>query len=160
MENIILGIDPGIERLGWGLIKKDGNNIERIDSGVKKTLKTKKYSERLLEIQCFLEDLIKKRKPDTISIEKVFFFKNAKTVLNISETRGVILVTAQKHGVNIVEFTPLQIIMAICGYGKATKDQVANMLKLSIVLPQKKLLDDETDALAIALTGAVFRSYS
>lgn len=155
----ILGIDPGIERLGWGLIKKDGNNLERIDSGVKKTLKTQKNAERLFEIQCFLDELIKRVGPDLISVEKIFFFKNAKTVLNISETRGIILATAQKHGIAISEFTPLQVKMAVCGYGKASKTEVANMLYLSIKLPQKVLLDDETDALAIALCGALYKRY-
>lgn len=155
----ILGIDPGTERLGWGLIKKNGSKIERIDSGIKKTLKTQKNPERLFEIQCFLDDLITKEKPDAISVEKLFFFKNAKTVLNISEVRGVILATAQKHGLKIAEFTPLQIKMAICGYGKAGKNEVANMLKLSIALPKNKLIDDETDALAIALTHVFYRSF-
>jgi len=158
-EKIILGIDPGIERLGWGIIKKIGGKIERIDSGVKKTLKTQKNPERLFEIQCFLNDLIKKEKPNTISVEKLFFSKNVKTALNISEVRGVILATAQKHGLEIKEFTPLQVKTTICGYGKATKEDVARMLKLSIKLPQKTLLDDETDALATALTAAFYRSF-
>lgn len=155
----ILGIDPGIERLGWGLIKKDGSKLERIGSGVKKTLKTQKNAERLFEIQCFLDELIKKEKPDLVSIEKLFFFKNAKTVLSISESRGVILATTQKHNLKIAEFTPLQVKMATCGYGKADKKEVARMLRLSINLPKKSLLDDETDALAIALCGAVFHTY-
>lgn len=155
----ILGIDPGIERLGWGIINKNDSKIERISSGVKKTLKTQKNPERLFEIQCFLDDLITKEKPDTISVEKLFFFKNVKTALNISEVRGVILATAQKHRLKITEFTPLQIKMAICGYGKASKNDVANMLKLSIALPKNKLLDDETDALATALTHAFYRSF-
>lgn len=155
----ILGIDPGIERLGWGLIKKDGGKIERINSGVKKTLKTQKKPERLFEIQCFLDDLIKKGKPNVVSVEKLFFSKNVKTALNVSEARGVILATAQKHGIKIIEFTPQQIKMAVCGHGNASKTEVANMLKLSIILPQKNLLDDETDALAIALTAAFYRSF-
>lgn len=155
----ILGIDPGIERLGWGIIKKDGNKLERVDSGVKKTLKTQKNAERLFEIQCFLDKLIKKEKPDAISVEKLFFSKNVKTALNISEVRGVILATAQKHSLKISEFTPLQVKMAICGYGKADKKDVANMLKFSINMPKKTLLDDETDALAIAICGAVYKSY-
>ncbi|MEK7560197.1 MAG: crossover junction endodeoxyribonuclease RuvC [Patescibacteria group bacterium] len=155
----ILGIDPGIERLGWGLIKKNGIKIERISSGVKKTLKTQKSPERLFEIQCFLDKLITKEKPEAISIEKLFFFKNAKTVLSISEVRGVVLATAQKYGLRIAEFTPLQIKMAICGYGKASKSDMASMLKFSMVLPKKKILDDETDALAIAATCAFYRGF-
>ena len=106
-----------------------------------------------------MNDLIKKEKPNTISVEKLFFSKNVKTALNISEVRGVILATAQKHGLEIKEFTPLQVKTTICGYGKATKEDVARMLKLSIKLPQKTLLDDETDALATALTAAFYRSF-
>lgn len=155
----ILGIDPGIERLGWGLIKKEVSKIERVSSGVKKTLKTQTNAERLFEIQSFLDKLIKKEKPDTISVEKLFFSKNIKTALSISETRGVILATAQKYGLNIVEFTPLQVKAAICGYGKASKIDVANMLKLTINLSKNCLLDDETDALAIAITAAFYRSF-
>lgn len=156
----ILGIDPGIERLGWGVLIKNEGKFERINSGVKKTLKTQKQSERLFEIQCFLDELIQAEKPDAISVEKLFFTKNVKTALSISEARGVILSMAQKHGLPISEFTPLQVKMAVCGYGKATKEDVAKMLKLSMVLPQKNILDDETDALAIALTGALHHRYS
>lgn len=155
----ILGIDPGIERLGWGILIKNEGKFERINSGVKKTLKTQKQSERLFEIQCFLDELIQTEKPDAVSVEKLFFTKNAKTALTVSETRGVILSTAQKYKLPITEFTPLQVKMAVCGYGKATKDEVAKMLKLSIILPQKNILDDETDALAIALTGALHKRY-
>jgi len=155
----ILGIDPGIERLGWGVLIKNEGKFERINSGVKKTLKTQKQSERLFEIQCFLEELIQDEKPDAMSVEKLFFAKNAKTALTISEVRGVILSTAQKYKLSITEFTPLQVKMAVCGYGRATKENVAKMLKLSMVLPQKNLLDDETDALAIALTGALYHRY-
>lgn len=155
----ILGIDPGIERLGWGILIKNEGKFERINSGVKKTLKTQKQSERLFEIQCFLDKLMRTGKFDAISVEKLFFAKNAKTALSISEVRGVILSTAQKHKLPIFEFTPLQVKMAVCGYGKATKEDVAKMLKFSITLPQKTLLDDETDALAIALTGALHHRY-
>src|SRR3989344_2109276 len=93
----ILGIDPGIERLGWGLIEKNGSKLTKIDSGVKKTLKTQKESERLWEIFVFLDELIKKEKPDLVSTEKLFFAANVKTALIIGEVRGVILAVSQKH---------------------------------------------------------------
>ncbi|QQG42689.1 MAG: crossover junction endodeoxyribonuclease RuvC [Candidatus Giovannonibacteria bacterium] len=151
----ILGIDPGIERLGWGLLEKNADGIRRIDSGVKKTLKTRKESERLWEIFEFLDKLIKTTKPDALSTEKLFFAKNVKTALIIGEVRGVILAVAQKHGLPVSEFTPSEVKMAVCGYGRASKESVASMLAISINLPKIKLLDDETDALAIALTGLV-----
>ncbi len=152
----ILGIDPGIERLGWGVVEKKSGNLERKASGVKKTLKTKKESERLWEIHQFLDELIKKEQPDLLATEKVFFSKNIKTALVIGEVRGIILALSEKYGVPIKEFTPLEAKMAICGYGHATKENVASMLKLSIKLPENKLLDDETDALALAVTATFF----
>src|SRR3989344_3646567 len=93
----ILGIDPGIERLGWGIVEKNGSEFKRVASGVKKTLKTQKEAERLWEIFEFLDELIKKTKPDAVSTEKLFFAKNVKTALVIGEVRGVILAVAQKQ---------------------------------------------------------------
>ena len=158
----ILGIDPGIERLGWGLIEKQPRLLERIDSGVKKTLKTKTEGARLWEIHQFLDELMKKEAPDIVSTEKLFFSKNVKTALVIGEVRGIILALAEKHNAAIIEFAPLEVKMAICGYGLATKKNVADMLQLSIRLPNYKLLDDETDALALAVASSflpVFSTY-
>ena len=151
----ILGIDPGIERLGWGIVEKNSGQLTRIRSGVKKTLKSQKESERLWEIFDFLDELIKKEKPDGLSTEKLFFAKNVKTALVIGEVRGIILAVAEKNGLPIKEFAPLEVKVAICGYGRASKENVASMLKLSIKMPKNKLLDDETDALALALTSLV-----
>ncbi|OGF63001.1 crossover junction endodeoxyribonuclease RuvC [Candidatus Giovannonibacteria bacterium RIFCSPLOWO2_01_FULL_44_40] len=149
----ILGIDPGIERLGWGLVEKSGSKFARIVSGVKQTSKNQRESERLWEIFEFLDDLIKKTKPDILSTEKLFFAKNVKTALIIGEVRGIILAAAEKHELPIKEFTPLAVKMAVCGYGRAGKESVANMIKIQLNLPKNKLLDDETDALALALTA-------
>lgn len=154
----ILGIDPGIERLGWGILEKTLQGILYIDSGVKKTLKTKSQSERLLEIYQFLDVLMKTSNVDVVSTEKLFFATNAKTAIIIGEVRGVILTSVALHKKPLVEFTPLQIKMAVCGNGKADKKEVARMLGYSMALPQKSMLDDETDALAIALTAVVTRN--
>lgn len=151
----ILGVDPGIERLGWGIVEKNGSEFKRINSGVKKTLKTSRKSARLWDIFDFLDKLIKKEKPDGLSTEKLFFAKNVKTALIIGEVRGVILAAAEKNKLPIKEFAPLEVKVAVCGYGRAGKENVASMLKLSIKMPAKKLLDDETDALALALTSLV-----
>lgn len=155
----ILGIDPGIERLGWGIVEKTSIGFKRVDSGVKKTLKTQRESARLWEIFGFLDELIKKEKLDGLSTEKLFFAKNVKTALIIGEVRGIILALGEKHSIPIREFAPLEVKMAVCGYGRAGKDSVASMLRLSLELPKNKLLDDETDALALALTALVRRSF-
>src|SRR3990167_2919628 len=156
----ILGIDPGIERLGWGIVEKNGSEFTRVSSGVKKTLKTSRKSARLWEIFDFLDELIKKEKPDGLSTEKLFFAKNVKTALVIGEVRGIILAVAEKKSLPTKEFAPLEVKVAICGYGRASKENVASMLKLSIKMPKNKLLDDETDALALALTSLVFLTFS
>lgn len=155
----ILGIDPGIERLGWGVVEKSGSKLVRINSGVKKTLKTSRKSARLLEIYQFLNELIKKERPDALITEKLFFAKNVKTALIISEVRGVILTVAEAHRLAIKEFAPLEVKVAICGYGRADKRAIANMVKLMLNLPKKELLDDETDALALAIIGSSYAAY-
>ncbi|MBI2609769.1 crossover junction endodeoxyribonuclease RuvC [Candidatus Giovannonibacteria bacterium] len=156
-EMVVLGIDPGIERLGWGLVKKNASNSERLDSGVKKTSQKKATPERLYEIEEFMDNLLSDKKPDLVSIEKLFFSKNVKTALLIGEVRGVILAVTQKHRIPIREFSPSEIKIAVCGYGQADKKSVAEMLRLQIEFPQRKMIDDETDALACALCGIYSR---
>ncbi|MDP3762739.1 MAG: crossover junction endodeoxyribonuclease RuvC, partial [bacterium] len=95
----VLGIDPGIERLGWGLIEKKDDGIGYLKSGVKKTLKTESQPARLLEIQNFLEELLARERPEVAAVERLFFSKNAKTALQVGEVRGVILAAAEKAGV-------------------------------------------------------------
>ena len=155
----ILGVDPGIERLGWGLIEKNGHKLTRLDSGVKKTSKGKTTSKRLWEIHQFLDKLIAETKPNKLATEKLFFSKNVKTALVIGEVRGIILALAEKYGLEIKEFAPSEVKSAICGYGHATKASIADMLKISLNMPKNKLLDDETDALALALIYSNLLSY-
>lgn len=155
----ILGIDPGIERLGWGLIEKTPRGIERLASGVKRTLKTKRESERLLEIYEFLDALMQKEKPGVLATEKLFFSKNVKTALIIGEVRGLILALGAKHSLTLKEFAPLEVKLAVCGYGRAEKTSVAHMVRLMLQLPQNKLLDDETDALALAIAASAISTF-
>ena len=155
---IILGIDPGIERLGWGVIKKTpSGKFIRIDSGVKKTLSSQEKGARLLEIYNFLDKLVVSQKPLLLGIERLFFTTNAKTAITIGEVRGVILTVAAKYNIPAMELSPPEVKIAICGYGKANKKDVASMLKVSIDLPSRKMLDDETDALALALTAGAIK---
>lgn len=153
----VLGIDPGIERLGWGVIKKTPTGFVRLDSGVFKTKKTLPHKERLMAIYRFLKKLLLKTEPDIVGIEKLFFATNVKTAITVGEARGVILLATAEYGAQTKEFTPLQIKMAVCGDGRADKKRVAAMLRYSMTLPNRALLDDETDALAIALTTLVYR---
>lgn len=151
----ILGIDPGIERLGWGLVQKTRTGFLRLDSGVKHTSSDDDKGKRLLEIHNFLDELIYVQKPGLLGIERLFFTTNAKTAITIGEVRGVILTLAAKYSVPTVELSPPEVKTAICGYGKANKKDVEAMLRFSIELPTRSMLDDETDALAIAISAAV-----
>ena len=132
---IVLGIDPGLALTGWGLIeKKDPPRL--IDYGCIKTKKSLPQEKRFLKIYTQLAALIKKYQPQVMCLEKVFFSKNAKTALVIGEARGVAKTSALLKKINIVEFTPLQIKMAITGYGRADKNQVQHMIKVLLSLDQ------------------------
>jgi crossover junction endodeoxyribonuclease RuvC len=154
----VLGIDPGIERLGWCIAIRDGASVQRLSSGVKKTKSNLTKEIRLYDIHDFLEKLVKKEKPNVLGIESLFFSTNAKTAITIGEVRGVVLAIAGKYKLDVKEFSPPQIKLAICGYGNAGKKDVASMLKHSINVPPYKALDDETDAVAIALTALFHRN--
>jgi crossover junction endodeoxyribonuclease RuvC len=151
----VLGIDPGIERLGWAVLEKRDNKFKYLSSGVKKTLKSAKYEARLLEIHNFIDRLIKAEKPEMVSLEKIFFSKNVKTALIIGEVRGIIIMLAAKHNLITKEFAPNEIKLSLTGYGHADKESILNIVKLTVSIPERKFLDDESDALAIALCGVI-----
>ena len=143
----ILGIDPGTALIGWGIIE----DTAMIECGALRTKSNIQNRERVQEVFDFFTALIKKHKPDIVALEKLFFFKNAKTVMQVSEIRGVLLLAAARLGRETREFTPLQIIQAISGYGRAGKDQVQRMVMLILGLKTAPKPDDVTDALALAI---------
>ncbi|MBI4919799.1 crossover junction endodeoxyribonuclease RuvC [Candidatus Azambacteria bacterium] len=150
---IILGIDPGTTRIGYAVIKKEsGDNIDLLTFGCLET-KNKEQKNRLTEISDFISGLISKYRPKTLAIEKLFFTKNVKTALSVAEARGVIISSANSLNLDIREFTPLEVKLAIAGYGKAEKNQVRKMVCRILKIEKMPLLDDTSDALAIALTA-------
>ena len=151
---IILGIDPGTAQTGYGLIKisKQKEPI-CLGYGIIKTNQNLKPWERLKKIEIEFQKLIKKYKPKILAIENLYFFKNAKTITTVSQAKGVILLTAAKNGLKIKEFTPLEVKMNICGYGRAKKIQVQKMVKNILNLKKIPYPDDAADALAIALSA-------
>lgn len=151
---IILGIDPGTAIIGYGIIKTQNNKIHYIDHGCIYTQKENSDQERLLTINKELKKIIKKYKPDCLSVEKLFFFKNAKTVISVSQAKGVILLTAHKEKLPIFEYTPLQVKMAITGYGKATKKQIQKTVKMVLGLKEIPSPDDAADAISVAICHA------
>jgi len=148
---IILGIDPGMARCGFGAIEKKGNNIKYLSAGVIESTKDHKQSERLEIIHKGIKKLIKKYRPDIIAVESLFFSKNVKTAFRVGEARGVILLAAQMQKITIMEFTPLQVKISITGYGFAEKLQVQKMVKTLLGLKEIPEPDDAADALAIAI---------
>ena len=148
----IIGIDPGLARVGYGIIDvKEGKNI-MIDCGIIETQSKQKEEIRLLEISNDLTSIIKKWSPKSAAVEKFFFYRSS-TTISVVQARGVIMMTLGKHNLPIQEFPPMQIKLAVTGYGHSDKNEVLNcvMHELSITSPPKP--DDAADALAIALTG-------
>jgi crossover junction endodeoxyribonuclease RuvC len=153
---IILGIDPGTATTGYGVIKsgKRPDEFELVDFGVIETKKTLSDAERLEILANDLNQLIKKHKPVCVGVEKLFLTSNQKTVMTVSQARGIVLLTSQQYNIPILEFTPLQVKNFICGYGKAEKKQVQYVVQKTFKLKSAPKPDDAADALAIALSAA------
>jgi crossover junction endodeoxyribonuclease RuvC len=157
---IILGIDPGIGRMGYAIIKNDGPKSALVDCGCITTPPKTEDAQRLLEIKRDLDTIIKKWKPEVLCIESLFFATNAKTAMSVGQARGVAIVTAAEYGLNIIEMTPLQVKIAITGYGKAEKPQVQKMLLTIFGIKKIPKPDDAADAAAIAWAGIGRIKYS
>lgn len=147
----ILGIDPGMAIVGYGVLDVDKNGINLLSSGSIRTEKNQRESARLLEISNDIEAIIDKFKPDVAAIEKLFFFRNRTTVMPVAHARGVILTALEKHGVEIVEYTPMEVKQVLTGYGRADKKEVERMVKISLETEKLPKLDDTVDAIAIAI---------
>lgn len=147
---IILGIDPGTAIIGYGVINSD-RKLELIDYGCIKTSADLSTADRLVILNKELEKLLKKYKPDAVAVEDIFFFKNLKTAIKVSQARGVILLTIAHLKIPIYEFTPLQIKQAVACYGRAEKIQVQKMVKTLLNLKDIPKPDDAADALAVAI---------
>ena len=151
---IILGIDPGTTIIGYGVIETKPKGLTCLDYGVFLTQSNIENKERIVSIYNFFEGLIKKYRPDKAGIEKLFFFKNAKTITQVSEIKGAIVLAIAKQGVELSEFTPLQVKQAVSNYGRADKKQVKKIISLILGLKEIPRPDDAADALAIAICCA------
>ena len=151
---IIMGIDPGLATVGFGIIKYDRNRFEPIEYGAVLTPSGKKTELRLEEIYENIDELIKMFHPDAVSIEKLYFNTNEKTAVNVCQARGVILLAATKNNVPIYEYTPLQIKQAVTGYGRADKKQIMYMVTKLLSLAKEPHPDYPADALAAAICHA------
>jgi crossover junction endodeoxyribonuclease RuvC len=150
----ILGIDPGTTRAGYGILKKEGNNITFLECGLLST-NIKTHNLRLFNIRKKLVSLLESQKIDRAVVESLFFTKNKKTGLLVAEARGVIMETLTEYNINIIELTPNQIKTTVTGNGNATKNEIKKMLSLFLKTDFSKVLDDKTDAVAAALSGSL-----
>ena len=147
----ILGIDPGIATVGYGLIQYENGCFRTIATGAIETPAGIDVEEMVYDDLC---ELIKMYSPTEMSIEELFFNTNQKTAIAVAEARGAILLAAKKNRLNIAEYTPIQVKLAVTGYGRAEKKQVQEMVKIILGLPKVPKPDDAADALALAICHA------
>jgi len=151
---IILGIDPGLATMGWGVIESDGHRHRLLQYGTLGTPPGQPIPIRLRSIFTGVQQLTETFSPDEIAVEELFFGRNVTTALNVGAARGAALVAAAQHTENLFEYTPMQIKQAVVGYGKAEKQQVQQMVRMLLNLTEIPRPDDAADALAVAITHA------
>src|SRR5579884_549 len=151
---VIMGIDPGTATTGYGIVEKQGNRLSYVTCGVIETPKTAEMPDRLLLIYTQINRLLDLHSPDVIATERLFFSNNVTTALQVGRTIGIVLLAAAQRGVPWVEYRPMEVKMAVVGYGAAEKKQVQYMVKQLLNLDKVPRPDDAADALAIAICHA------
>ncbi len=147
----ILGIDPGYATIGYGIVEYDNFHFKTIAYGAVKTTPDKAFCDRICDIYDDINTIINKYRPDCVSIEKLYFNTNTTTAIDVAQARGVILLAVRKTGIEIYEYTPLQVKQSITGYGRAQKHQMMEMVKNLLQLKSIPRPDDTADALALAI---------
>ncbi len=154
---VILGIDPGTARCGYGVVEESGGNLKLVDCGIVETPAGTSTAMRLTVIYTRLNGLIVDHNPEAVAVEQLFYGNNSRTALAVGQARGVILLAAATNNVETAEYTPLQVKQAVTGYGRADKHQVKSMVKTLLDLKELKGHDDTSDALAVAICHAFSR---
>lgn len=151
---IILGIDPGYAIVGWGVIEYTSNRFTVVDYGAVTTEAGTPFNDRLKAVYDGIDSIMKRYFPEALSIEKLFYNTNAKTVIDVAQARGVINLAAVQNNIPIFEYTPLQVKQSVVGYGRAEKKQVQEMTRVILKLAKIPKPDDTADALAMAICHA------
>lgn len=149
----ILGIDPGTATMGWGVVESAGSKERAVDYGALLTPSTMLAEKRLQTLYRGLCDLMMEFKPEAVAVEELFFGRNVTTAIHVGQARGVVLLAAADNGLPIREFTPMQVKMAVTGYGRAEKAQVQQMVKVLLGLREVPKPDDVADALAVGIAA-------
>lgn len=148
---LVLGIDPGTAITGYGLVDEVGSQLVAVEYGVIRTPANSPLPERLASIYQALQDTLKQHRPTQIALEELFFSSNTRSALAVGQARGVCMLAGAHAGIPIFEYTPLQVKLAIAGYGRATKSQIQAMVRLLLNLDAIPSPDDAADALALAI---------
>lgn len=148
----VLGIDPGSETTGWGVVEGDARRYTVVDFGTVRAKARERFAARLLKISVGVEALIEKFRPDVCAVEEAFFAVNAKTALKLGHVRGVVLLAAERAGVEIAEYAPRLVKATVVGYGAAEKQQVQEMVRVLLKLREAPAPLDASDALGVAIT--------
>ena len=148
---IVLGIDPGTARTGYGLVRRDGSRLQALDFGCLETASDQELPARLLLIHQAVSELITEHAPQVVGVERLFFNKNVQTAFAVGQARGVVLLAAAQAGLPVYEYGPHEVKMAVTGYGRAPKDQVQRMVQMILGLSVMPHPDDAADALAVAV---------
>jgi crossover junction endodeoxyribonuclease RuvC len=151
---IVLGIDPGTARMGYGIVERTGSRLRMVDAGTLETPAEMPLPERLLRIHEGLVDLVELHHPDVVAVERLFFSRNAQTAFAVGQARGVVLLAAAQAGVPVSEATPNEVKTAVAGYGAADKQQVGRMVAVVLGLARAPTPDDTADALAVGIWAA------
>lgn len=154
---VILGIDPGTARCGYGLIEESGSSLKLVDCGLIETPPGTPDADRLIAIYNSLSEILARFKPEAVAVEQLFYGNNSRTAMAVGQARGVILLAAALGGFQTAEYTPVQVKQAVSGYGAADKQQVKEMVKTLLNLKELKGPDDISDALAVAICHAFSR---
>jgi crossover junction endodeoxyribonuclease RuvC len=147
----VLGIDPGLANTGYGLVTRRGARFVALDGGVVQTRAGVPLERRLATLFADVEELVDRHRPDAVALEDLFFGQNARSAFAVGQARGVVMLAAGRRGVPCASYTPQQVKQAVCGSGRAAKDQVARMVCAMLGLPDAPLPDHATDALAVAV---------
>jgi crossover junction endodeoxyribonuclease RuvC len=148
---IVLGIDPGTARTGYGIVSREGSRLLPVDFGCLETIADRPLEGRLLLIHEAIDDLISTYRPDAVAVERVFFNRNVQTAFAVGQARGVVLLAAAQHALPVFEYGPHEVKIAVTGYGRAEKAQVQKMVQAVLGLASLPRPDDAADALAIAI---------
>jgi len=154
---LALGLDPGVERTGWGLVEERGGVLHPVSWGLIRTPAAHPLSDRLLLLASEVDKVLDETKPDVAVVEKLYFKKNVTSAIAVAHARGVVLLALVRRGIELREYAPPEIKAAVTGYGSATKDQVAHMVMRLLALTSPVGQDDVADALAISLCGLIRR---